>query len=48
MSKNLATFSYVKPFTRTAEMPAGIFIGILDAFVKRIEAVSSKILKFLG
>ena len=28
-------------------MHAGILIGILDAFVKRIEAVSSQILKFL-
>jgi hypothetical protein len=29
-------------------MPAGVLIGILDAFVKKIEAVSSQILKLLG
>jgi hypothetical protein len=35
-------------FTRSAEMPSGLTDITLDAFLKRIETISSELLIFLG
>jgi len=48
MSKNLATFSYVKPFIRAAEMPSGVLIDNTGCLFKKIENISSQLLIFLG
>jgi hypothetical protein len=46
MSKNLATFSDVKPFTRAAEMPSGVLKD--KTRCQSIEAISSQLLIFIG
>jgi hypothetical protein len=35
MSKNLATFSDVKPFTRAAEMPSGVLTDKIGCLFKK-------------